>query len=53
MFDDAVDTCESLNENNIKAVVFTSNINKERETNCDRVSSWNELYTYVNNFIKK
>lgn len=53
MFDDAVDTCESLNKNNIKAVVFTSSINKQRETKCDRVSSWNELYTYVNNFIKK
>lgn len=53
MFDDAVDTCESLNQNNIKGVVFTSNINKQRETKCDRVNSWKEVYTYINNFIKK
>lgn len=52
MFDDAVDTCESMQKENIKGVVFTSQINKDRQTSCDRVSSWKELYDYINIFVK-
>lgn len=53
MFDDAVDTCESMKSVNIKGVVYTSELNKNRLTNCDRVSTWKELYNYVNNFCVK
>ena len=49
MFDDGIDTIESLNKNNIKGAVFTSRLNKERETTSDRVNSWNELYNYIQN----
>lgn len=49
MFDDAIDTCESLNEIGIRGVVFNSSLNIEKETSAPRVNSWNELYNYVNN----
>ena len=49
MFDDAIDTCESLNEVGIRGVVFNSSLNIEKETSAPRVNSWNELYNYVNN----
>lgn len=48
MFDDAIDTIETLNENNIKGVVFTSRLNKEINTKSDRVNSWQDVYEYVN-----
>ena len=47
MFDDGIDTIESLNKNNIKGAVFTSRLNKEKETTSDRVNSWEELYNYI------
>ena len=49
MFDDGIDTIESLNKNNIKGAVFTSRINQEKETTSDRVNTWNELYNYIQN----
>ena len=52
MFDDGIDTIESLNKSNIKGAVFTSRLNKERETSSDRVNSWNELYNYIQNNSK-
>lgn len=47
MFDDAIDTCESLLENNIDAVVFNSKINITRNTKCKRVNNWDEVYNYI------
>lgn len=52
MFDDGIDTIESLNKNNIKGAVFTSRLNKDIETSSDRVSSWLELYDYIHKNCK-
>ena len=49
MFDDAIDTCESILENEIDAVVFNSNINITKNTKCKRVNNWNEVYDYIKN----
>ena len=49
MFDDAIDTCESLLENGIDAVIFNSNINITKNTKCKRVNNWNEVYDYIKN----
>ena len=49
MFDDAMDTCESLLENGIDAVVFNSNINITNNTKYKRVNNWNEVYDYIKN----
>lgn len=49
MFDDAIDTCESLVENGIDAVVFNSRINSNKSTKCKRVNNWNEVYNYIKN----
>lgn len=49
MFDDAIDTCESLLENGIDAVIFNSNINITKNTKCKRANNWNEVYDYIKN----
>ena len=49
MIDDSIDTCELLNENGINGLVFNSQINIEKNTTCDRVDNWNEIYDYVKN----
>ena len=49
MIDDAVDTCEALNKKGIKSILFTSELNKDKNTDCNRVSNWLELYDYINN----
>lgn len=43
MFDDAVDTCEILNKNKIKAYLFTSELNKDLQTTSPRVNDWYEI----------
>lgn len=43
MFDDAVDTCDTLNKNGIKAYLFTSEINKDLPTISPRVDSWYDV----------
>ena len=53
MFDDGIDTIESLNKNNIKGAVFTSRLNKDIQTSSDRVRSWLELYEYIHKNCKK
>lgn len=52
MFDDAIDTCESIKKEGIKAVVFNSTINLEKDTTCDRVNNWMEAFDYINNLDK-
>lgn len=49
MFDDAIDTCESLFDNGIDAVVFNSKLNISKDTKCKRVNSWDEVYNYIKN----
>ena len=49
MFDDAIDTCESLCDNGIDAVVFNSKLNISKDTKCKRVNSWDEVYNYIKN----
>lgn len=49
MFDDAIDTCESLYNNGIDAVVFNSKLNISKDTKCKRVNSWDEVYNYIKN----
>lgn len=49
MFDYAIDTCESLCNNGIDAVVFNSKLNISKDTKCKRVNSWDEVYNYIKN----
>ena len=48
MIDDAVDTVESLNKENIKAILFTSELNKDKKTDSKRVDNWLDLYDEIN-----
>ena len=47
MIDDSVDTCELLSKNNINSLIFNSPANIDINSNCDRVSSWEEIYDYI------
>ena len=49
MIDDAVDTVENLNKENIKAILFNSELNIDKNTNVKRVNNWLELYNAINN----
>ena len=49
IFDDVIDTCESLCNNGRDAVVFNSKLNISKDTNCKRVNSWDEVYNYIKN----
>lgn len=48
MIDDAVDTVENLNKENIKAILFTSELNKDNNAKVKRVDNWLELYNEIN-----
>lgn len=41
IFDDVIDTCESLCNNGRDAVVFNSKLNISKDTKCKRWNSWN------------
>lgn len=43
MIDDSVKHCEAVRNENIKSIVFTSDVNKSIETTVTRVSNWIEL----------
>lgn len=49
MIDDAVDTCEEVRKLGIKSLLFNSEINNNKQTTCDRVNSWVEVYNYIHN----
>ncbi len=49
MIDDAIDTCEDVRKLGMNSLVFNSEINKDRNTICDRVSSSKEIYNYIHN----
>ena len=47
MIDDSIDTCEKLEDNGINSLVFNSIVNSEKNTNCNRVNNWLEVYDYI------
>lgn len=49
MVDDSVSVLEKLKEHNIKILLFTSKLNKSKNTDIDRVSNWLELEEYIDN----
>lgn len=51
MIDDGTITCDTLNSYGIKSFLFTSDINKDKETISERVSNWKDAYTKINEFI--
>ncbi len=52
MIDDAVDTCDSLNNVGIKAFLYNSKLNKNKKTISTRVNSWNEVYKQIQIYLK-
>ncbi len=51
MIDDAIKHCESVERVGIRAILFTSLVNKDKETNLKRVKNWKELEKEINEFI--
>ena len=51
MVDDGVDTCDNLNKNNIKAFLYTTDLNMDKDTISSRVNSWNEVYSEIHKII--
>ena len=51
MIDDAVDTCDSLNDVGIKAFLYNSKLNKDKKTISTRVNSWNEVYKQIQIYL--
>ena len=49
MIDDGVDTCDELNKEGLKAVLFTSELNQNKDTISPRVYNWDEVYNYIHN----
>ncbi len=52
MIDDAIDTCEDVIKLGMKAIVFNSKTNINKDTTCDRVNTWVEVYNYIHNLKK-
>ena len=50
MVDDSVKYCEEIRKENIKSIVFTSEVNKNINTNIERVSNWLELEEKINRY---
>lgn len=48
MIDDSVKTCELVNMSGVKTIVYTSEINKNINTNIKRVENWLELEKEIN-----
>lgn len=53
MVDDGVDTCDDLNRNGINAILFTSELNNNKESISTRVNSWLEVYNQIHKIIDK
>ena len=50
MIDDSISTCELINTKlGIDSLVYNSNLNIGKETNCKRFSEWSELKDYIIN----
>ena len=52
MIDDGVDTCDDLNKNGIKALLYTTDVNKDIKTISKRVNSWTEVYNKIQDYLK-
>ncbi len=49
MIDDSINVCRKCTDNNIKALIFNTEYNKN-EKRFERVNSWKEIYKYINNY---
>lgn len=49
MVDDSVKYCTEIAKENIKSIVFTSDVNKSIDTEIDRVDNWLDLENKINN----
>ena len=49
MIDDGVDTCDSINNEGLKALLFNSELNIDKEATSPRVNDWNEVYDFIKN----
>lgn len=49
MIDDAIDTCKSVEKLGMKSILFTSELNKDKQTDLTRASSWKEVYNIIHN----
>ncbi len=52
MFDDMPHNCDAVGEKGIPAVLFTSSVNRDLETEKCRVADWNEAFAMVS-FVKR
>lgn len=50
LIDDTINICEQVKENGIDALLFGSLINKNVNTQIDRVSNWLEVEEYINKY---
>lgn len=50
MIDDSMKHCEDIEKVGIKTILFTSMINKDKETNLERVNNWKELEEKIDAF---
>lgn len=48
--DDCFAICKNLEENNIKTLLMTTNVNNKIETDIERVNNWNEVYEKINKY---
>ncbi len=48
MVDDSAKYCSDIQEENIKGILFTSDVNKTIDTNIERVNNWLELEEKIN-----
>lgn len=53
MIDDGVDTCDEINLVGIKAFLFTSDLNQDKDTLSPRVNSWKEAYNKINDYLNE
>lgn len=53
MIDDGVDTCADLNKAGIKALLYSTEINENKNTISQRVYSWKETYEQINEYLKE
>ena len=51
MIDDGVDTCDDINKVGIKAFLYSTEINENKDTISDRVYNWAQVYTDVHNYL--
>ena len=52
--EDSFETCKTLEENGIKSYLMTTRMNADIDAgNVERVSSWDEIYSKIQNFINE